>query len=216
MRAIAKGVEPPSLATHRAVAGSNYGTYMDRGVLRGALVAEQRGLCCYCMMRITNDPLTTKIEHWLSQQLHPEVDLDYRNLLGACRGGEGQPSHKQHCDTRKANRELKWNPAEPLHQIEARVFYATDGAICSTDEEFNVQLNDVLNLNLDRLKNNRRAVLDAVIQWWKAEKARLGGPLPRERFVRRRNAILAGHADLNPYCQIAIWWFDLRLTRMAA
>ena len=46
----------------------------------------------------------------------------------------------------------------------------------SDDAEFDDQLNEVLNLNLPVLKNNRKGVLDAVLEWWKREKARIRRP----------------------------------------
>ena len=55
MRAIAKGNEPACLAEHRATEHSFYQNYQGKDVLRAALVAEQRGLCCYCTSRIYAD-----------------------------------------------------------------------------------------------------------------------------------------------------------------
>ena len=49
MRAITKRPEPVSLTAHRQTLHSNYGNYEAKDVLRDALFAEQRGLCCYCM-----------------------------------------------------------------------------------------------------------------------------------------------------------------------
>ena len=89
-----------------------------------------------------------KIEHWRSRVVHQEEQLDYRNLLGACPGGEGQPHHLQHCDTRKGDRDLLWNPADPERRVEDRISYSNDGTIQSDDPMFDQELNDVLNLNL--------------------------------------------------------------------
>ena len=52
MKAIAKGPEPASLTAHRQTPHGNYDNYAAKDHLRSALVAEQRGLCCYCMGRI--------------------------------------------------------------------------------------------------------------------------------------------------------------------
>ena len=70
MRTIAKGREPQSLTAHRKTAHSDYGNYGHKDELRTALVAEQRGLCCYCMDRIRNDRVT-KIEHWRPRGASP-------------------------------------------------------------------------------------------------------------------------------------------------
>ena len=123
VRSITKGGEPLSLVQHRQTPHSDHDNFPNKDVLRQALATEQRGLCCYCMRRIHPSGESMKIEHWLCQAYYSREQLSYKNLLGACLGGEGQPGNKQHCDTRKGNQALRWNPAEPAHQIEARVRY---------------------------------------------------------------------------------------------
>jgi len=178
-------------------------------------VTEQRGICCYCMGRIRNGPTAMKIEHWRCQSYHPAEQLNYHNLLGACLGGDGQPSHLQHCDTRKGNRDLQCNPADPAHHVETRLYYEGDGSIRSDDADFNAELEGVLNLNLPILKNNRRGVLDGVLAWWRQERARLHNAVPRATFERERNRLVNGPGNFNPYCQVAVWWLEQRLARMS-
>ena len=214
MRAIAKGAGPWSLTTHRLTAHSNYDNYPDKETLRQALVAEQRGLCCYCMGSIRPDASAMKIEHWRCQSHYCGEQLDYRNLLGACLGGDGQPFRSQHCDTRKGNEDLLWNPAVPDHAIEAKVQYDRDGTIRSSDATFDNQLNQVLNLNLAELKNRRKAIFDAIVDWWKKETAKLRGPVSRERIERKRDRYMAVHGQLTPYCQVVIWLLYRKLARM--
>ena len=215
MRAIAKGREPSSLTAHRQSQHCNYDNYAHKDALRHALITEQGGLCCYCMGRIRNDPTTTKIEHWRCQRHYRADELNYRNLLAACLGGQGRPEKSQHCDTRKGDRNLMWNPANPDHHIETRIGYEADGSIRSNEDEFNAQLNDVLNLNLPLLRNNRKQLLDAILDWWRREKARLRGPVPRSRFESERDRWVAVNDELQPYCQIAVWWLEQRLARMS-
>jgi uncharacterized protein (TIGR02646 family) len=189
---------------------SDYDNYAAKDQLRYRLVTEQRGLCCYCMTRVRDAALTTKIEHWKSQSRFPAEQLNYRNLLGACLGGDGQPGRLQHCDTRKGKRDLLWNPAEPDHHIETRVRYDPDGTIRSDDAVFDGQLNDVLNLNLPQIRNNRKSVLTAVLDWWRAEK-----PVPRARIEREIDDRTGGIGDLSPYAQVAVWWLRQKLAGMA-
>jgi uncharacterized protein (TIGR02646 family) len=212
MRAIAKGAEPPSLTEHRLTPHCDYDNYADKAALRQALVTEQRGICCYCMGRINNGPLSMKIEHWHCQSCFPGEQLNYRNLLGVCLGGDSQPLALQHCDSRKGNRDLRWNPANPAHHIETRLRYELDGSIRADDAGFSAELEDVLNLNLPRLKNNRKGVLDAILDWWKHERSR--GPVPRARFEREHCSRVGGAGALEPYCQVAVWWLGQRLARM--
>lgn len=211
MRKINKGRPPPSLLAYRKTKHSNYRDYPNKDALRRALVTEQHGLCCYCMDRISPDRGSMKIEHWKSQSRYPERQLEYRNLLGACLGGEPSKSKKlQHCDTSKGDCDLMWNPAEGAHQIEDRIWYDRDGSIRSDDANFDRELNIVLNLNLPFLKSNRKKQLDAVLQWWRREKGKIrnNGRVPRDRFEKKRDKYLNGNGDLLPYCQVAVWWLN--------
>jgi uncharacterized protein (TIGR02646 family) len=211
MRAIAKGKEPLSLTRHRLRRHANYDNYTGKGDLRRGLVAEQRGLCCYCMGRIRSGPTTMKIEHWRCQARYPAEQLKYKNLLGACNGGDGQPPQLQHCDTRKGDRDLRWNPANPAHRIEARVGYQSDGTVYSVNADFNAQLVEVLHLNLPVLKNHRKGVLTSILEWWGRERAGKGRALSRARMRRERDKRTGGSGDLAPYCRVAVWWLEERL-----
>lgn len=210
MRAIIKRPEPPSLTAHRQIPQSDYNNYGAKDELRHSLVGEQRGLCCYCMGRIRNTVEAMKVEHWRPQSRFPDEQLSYRNLLGACLGGNGQPGHLQHCDARKGDRDLQWNPAEPAHHIETRISYELDGTICADDPLFDGQINAVLNLNLPQMKNNRKGVLTAILYWWNAEK-----PVPKVRIEREISDRTNGAGDLSPYSQVVVWWLTQRLARMA-
>ena len=215
MRSIRKGREPASLTTHRE-SGGTYGDFRDKQELREALVADQRGLCCYCMGQIRADGASMKIEHWRSQRRYKPLQLDYGNLLGACRGGHGEKPCRQHCDTKKGKRDLVWNPADPGRRIEARVGYRLDGTIYSYDETFDRQIEEVLNLNISFLKANRMVVLDSVFKWWRKERGRVRGPVPAQRLRQKRTEHVGGAGDLAPYCQVAAWWLDRKLEKMEA
>ena len=208
MRAIIKGPEPRSLTEHRANEHSDFDNYGEKDELRASLVAEQRGLCCYCMCRIRGQAGLMKIEHWRSQENYRDEQLDYGNMLGACMGGEGQPANLQHCDTKKRDLDLRWNPANPEHHIESRLKYDPDGTVRADDALFNVQLNQILNLNLASLKNNRKGVLSAILIWWKKYK-----PVSHSRIEREIRLRTEGVGDLQPYCQVAVWWLKRKLVR---
>lgn len=206
MRAITKGPEPASLTAHRLTPHSDFDNYAAKDELRDALVGEQRGLCCYCMGRIQNGASLMKVEHWRCQNRFPSEQLSYRNLLGACLGGQGSPVQLQHCDTRKGSHDLRWNPANPGHRIESRVKYDPDGTIRADDPVFNRHLNEVLNLNLPLLKNNRKSFLTGVLDWWKI--ARPVSPKRIRREIRKRSE---GVGELQPYCQVAVWYLSKKL-----
>lgn len=155
-----------------------------------------------------------KIEHWRCQSRNVDLELTYSNLLAACLGGHGQLEALQHCDTRKGEQDLKFNPANVVHRIEQRIRFELDRTIASSDTDFDAQLNDVLNLNLPLLKSRRKGVLTAILEWWKSEKPRLKGPVPTEQLAReraRRASDASGH--LTPFDPVAVWWLDQRLAR---
>lgn len=211
MRNIVKGAEPKSLEEYRCSTGATYEDYNDKPSLRASLVTEQRGLCCYCLSRISADPQKMKIEHWQSQANFPEYQLHYSNLLGACHGGGvGKPPKLQHCDTRKGDQLLSLNPANDGHDVERVLHYDKDGTSRSTDPEFDREINQVLNLNLPRLKNNRKAILQRLI---------LEGPKHGDwnnRWLEKKLAQWNGETDANDlreYCQVIVYWLRKRLKR---
>lgn len=210
MRSIRKGLEPASLTVHRQ-RGGTYGNYREKQDLREALVAEQHGLCCYCMGRIHADEASMKIEHWRSQKRYEPRELVYSNLLGACLGGRGQKPRGQHCDTSKGKRDLVWNPADPARRIETRISYRLDGTVCSDDATFDGQITEVLNLNISFLKANRKGVLDSTVKWWKKEKARIRNRVPESRLRQKRTQLIGGPGALTPYCQVGAWWLGRKL-----
>lgn len=210
MRNIDKGEEPTSLAQHRCTSHTDYDNLpaKDKDELRQYLVRDQRGICCYCMSRIQPDDKSMKVEHWRCVDNYPQEQLDYRNLLAACYGNEGQPERHQHCDTYKGNKVLSKNPSSRVHQIERLIRFKGDGTICSEDSNFNTEINSVLNLNLPFLKNNRKATLDAfkmtLLKRGSVKKATI------KRWLREWNGeSIPG--DLQPYCQVVVYWLRKRL-----
>lgn len=213
MRTIAKGNGPESLRRHRA-AGGTWADFHDAQELRESLVAEQRGLCCYCMCRITADSSTMKIEHWQPRSNYAHRQLAYDNLLAACPGGGGQGPRDQHCDTRKGNRDLKFNPADPSFKIEILIDYRLDGTISSRDAEFNGQLDDILGLNIAKLVNRRKSVLNGIADWLRHEKVRHQGQVSEAVIKRKHNKLLNPTGDtLEPFVQVTIWWLEQHLAR---
>lgn len=125
-------------------------------------------------------------------------------------GNTGQPSRSQHCDTRKGNRELSRNPAKPADHVERFIQYFADGRIASNDPPFERELNEVLNLNEPRLVNNRKAVLDGFLLSFPTR-----GEIPEpqlRKWLRKWNGELDA-ADLEPFCQVIVYWLTKRLAR---
>ena len=209
MRAISKGKEPRSLVEHRSSSYADYDNYTGKDALRASITAEQRGLCCYCLSRIPGER-GMKIEHWRSQHYYRARQLDYSNLLGACLGNEGPPAGSQHCDTRKGDRELSRCPADPGDRVEDLIRYRGDGSITSIDSNFDRELNEVLNLNETRLRENRKATLDAFVR--ALPKSGRLNDAKLKRWLRFWNGELDTN-DLQPFCQVVIYWLRKRLAR---
>ena len=88
--------------------------------------------------------------------------------------------------------------------------YGIDGTIRSDDPQFDRQLNEVLNLNLKWIKNQRKAILDAVLHWWRKQRGSASRQQRVEREIERRSS-----PPLAPYVQVAIWWLERKLARSA-
>jgi uncharacterized protein (TIGR02646 family) len=217
MRVINKGAEPDSLIHHRAKPHSDYNNYAEKDDLRESLASEQGAICCYCMQRIHADHEKMKIEHWACQDRHPDKDLDYGNLLGACLGGSGpkpeerekKPKRLQHCDSSKGNESLSRHPAVNPPRVDRDIHYLADGIVTSDDASFDGELNNVLNLNIQRLRNNRKAVLDALKLW-------------ADTFTTFRKSDVKAELKewsemedgcLREYVQVAVYWLTKRLAR---
>lgn len=209
MRTFQKGLGPASLTQHCRQPHANYDNYADKAALRQALVAEQRGLCCYCQSRIRPTPAGMKIEHWQCQANHPERQLDYRNLLGACLGGHGRPEREQHCDTRKGNNDLCFSVCDPAHPIERQIRFLGDGTIKADNAAIDEGLNALLNLNLPRLVSNRKAVLAAFQQ-----RLQDGRRVDPARELTKWDG--SGPGDLPEFAQVIVYWLQKRQARVAA
>ena len=217
MRTIIKGREPRALETYRQSQGAAFADLpaevKDR--IQEQLVEEQRGLCCYCQSRIRAGWNEMKIEHWQSQSVgkYPERQLDYSNLLGACLGGQRHgnksPRSTHHCDTAKGDADLCFSVCDPAHPVEREIRFLGDGTVKANDTAIDECINAVLNLNLPRLANNRRAVLAAFQQ--RLQDVRRFDPA---RELPKWDGRSAG--DLPEFAQVVVYWLQKRQARAAA
>ena len=127
---IRKNSEPAKLLWYRHQSNARFDD-MDADVkeqLRDSLLREQGHLCAYCMREI-HDAGDVKIEHFRART--PENELQYRNLLAVCKGGENGPIAARSCDTQKGNRELSLSPL--LKSDMNRIYYSNNAKIHSLD-----------------------------------------------------------------------------------
>lgn len=180
MKYIQKDNEPTSLEKYRKSLSPGtqkaYDNFPDKATLREALLEEQGYVCCYCMKRITSEFIEvkgksqckTRIEHWAPRGVYnghngkPDLRLNYRNLMAACDGNQGQPKHLYCCDKSKGSQEIKINPTQSI--CEEQFFFSLAEEITSEDEDIKQELNDILRLNIQIHRNNRKAALNKALQ----------------------------------------------------
>ncbi|SEQ60435.1 retron system putative HNH endonuclease [Neolewinella agarilytica] len=209
MRKINKGKEPHELKRHRTTPGADFES-LDKRTIRAALVAEQGGICCYCMGPIQAQHDKMKIEHFACQKDNPELALVYSNMLGACRGNDqpGVTPADHHCDTRKADGVLSFNPANPQPDVGTLIEYGTDGTISSPNAQFDTELNEVLNLNWINLVNARKSRLSAF-----RALPRKKGTVPKatwEKHLRKFEG-RGRSGNFQPHCEVVIFYLRKKL-----
>ncbi|EDQ02531.1 retron system putative HNH endonuclease [Shewanella benthica] len=210
MHEISKNKEPNILAKYRMVLGSVFdgGDFtVVKDAIKKSLLDEQGYTCAYCMNGIKASNM--KVEHWASRKTHPNLQLTYTNLLGCCKGNEGEPKENQCCDTRKGNSPIKYSPAEPNDHINKTIIYLGDGRIKSNDISFNEEINLILNLNLDRQVKNR---LEAIIRV-KRSLAIKDGNRSQENIVKMISKINKrnGNNKFIPYYGIMLHYLSKKL-----
>lgn len=158
---IIKKSAPKSLVEYKNAGNTSYDAFPNKRDIRISLVQEQNELCAYCMGKITADYKNMKIEHFKCQTANPELQLEYTNMLGCCKGNEGFPKKMQTCDTHKGDFYLSLNPSNPADFNKMQIIYSDDGTIKSLNSQFDKELNKVLNLNTNQLKNNRKDMIES-------------------------------------------------------
>lgn len=156
---VEKTKEPESWLLHRLTPGAKYEPTAD---LRESLLADQGYICAYCMRRIpvsdkgANE--TSHIEHVVPQSnLTREEAMDYGNMVICCPGAINSTSAKLcHCDRHKRETAVSFSPFDD--NFISTLSYSGDGTIKSSNPVYDRELNDVLNLNVNILKANRKAV----------------------------------------------------------
>lgn len=165
---ITKNKEPKEWTEYRNTPGVDYQAIPE---LVQSLLKEQGYICAYCMRRIpTKDKIYKKdgvyfvytenhrIEHIKSRELHDDLKLDYTNMVICCPGHIGT---EDHCDRLKGAKDISFTPLD--QQFIDTIKYNSDGTIISTNKVYNKEINEVLNLNTELLKKNRKAMLTEVI-----------------------------------------------------
>ncbi|GMQ60133.1 hypothetical protein AN1V17_45330 [Vallitalea sediminicola] len=215
MKRIIKGTEPTKLIEYRNTENASYKNLptMTKTIIRNQLLEEQGYICCYCLSRIPHSKvpinMQMKIEHFLPESGETKSEeLVYKNLFAACNGNEGLPSDVQQCDTHKKNNIITLNPLDEF--IEDQFIYKQDGYLKTDDSSKQHEVDDILNLNNDKLVFCRKAAIDGT----------------RDRLIRIKrkgiwnNDILQKEIDklyrkhegkYTPYCLAAIQYLKRKM-----
>lgn len=229
MRRIKKGQEPPCLEELRQTPGADWSsvTGKDKQEMREHAWVEQHGLCAYCMSWLQKtDDASMKIEHYETRAGAKEKQFYWNNLLGVCKGdigveeGEKGGDHRFHCDTYRGNlitahQTLYVHPAQFPPDAGVLFSYTLEGEIrpaqgLSPDAQNEVRKTiERLNLNIARLKRNRKAVIAAA----RKELEKKATRKHVEQLLEIANKPNSKNR-LNPYAQIAVVYFTKKLRQL--
>jgi len=176
MKYIIKKTETKSLREYRSTPNADFNN-CPKDDIRISLIDEQKGLCAYCMSRISNEwnpelgKYKTEIEHYKSQDTFngengsEDLRLIYSNMLGVCNGNAGNQQHKLHCDKSKdlaKNKQFLPLTINPLNlNCEQLIYFTKYGEITSDNPLIKRDL-DVLNLNEPDLVKKRKTIIDSI------------------------------------------------------
>lgn len=130
---------------------------------------------------------------------------------GQIGGGES------HCDVRKDNDVIDWSPLR--QECTDSIRYRNDGTILSTNNDWNQELNEKLNLNHKILKLNRKQTLQGVIDGIKFKRGK--GASWTLKDIRSQLAKWAtmhddgmGRAVYYPYYSIVVYYLKKKIEQM--
>lgn len=211
MRLIAKGREPSELVTYRQQPGAEYdgaGFNEVKQSVRDALIRDQMSLCCYCEARVDATADRMNIEHWEPQSLASARQLDWKNLLAACKGSPGTGAKGKHCDHQKDNDRITLDPQRDLHV--RTLSFGADGTLRSSDDTLQADIDTRLHLNLPQLRALRKGAVDALVSYFRR---RHPGEFPvhalRRELERHTHPDASG--SLPRYSSAVAFWLRRRL-----
>jgi uncharacterized protein (TIGR02646 family) len=180
--------------------------------LRDALRLEQRGLCAYCMCRLTVDS-RSQIEHYDAQSASDhKASLRWTNLLLVCDGSKLQGPKHEHCDASRKNKPLTLTPLDP--NVEKRLRYSPERRILpmhASAESVTADL-DTLKLNRERLRVRREQAVDGKIK----ELTKRHGCEWSRHVLERTIEDMEAQDPQPAYSGAILWYLRQRLARARA
>jgi len=204
MRTITKSKEPKEWTEYRLTPNTDYQSIPE---LRQSLLEEQGYICAYCMRRIPhkdrNSKEDSRIDHILSRENHPDKKLDYQNMVICC---PGAISEDFHCDKSKGEKDVTFSLFNDS-LVQTIKYHTKSGKIESSNPTWNTEINDILNLNNEKLKVNRQEALNGIIEslngkHWKSVDI-------RKKLIEWDSKNKKGM--FKPYCGIIVWYLNKKL-----
>jgi uncharacterized protein (TIGR02646 family) len=221
MKKILKTPEPRSFTEHKTKKPASFDglSLAAKDDLRNSLLNDQGNICCYCMKRIPEKDNKMKVEHFLPQSKFPKLQLKYTNLFGACLGNEGKPKEMHTCDTKKGHEELKISLISNSPSCELLYKINPEGRMSSIndDEEYNRQINNILNLNMQTLVEGRREVYLEVQRNVEEESKKLLNKDLKVSYFERERSRWLNRTDntFRPYCMVAVYFLTKKIRQSA-
>ncbi|ELS00882.1 hypothetical protein Xen7305DRAFT_00005830 [Xenococcus sp. PCC 7305] len=178
------------------------------------------------MKPISQDKM--RIEHWTPQSdpllvQNTQLTLEYSNLLAACQGGEGGFKAQYHCDKSKENDLITIHPQDrinlPFQQgkssgisCEKLVrFNLGNGKISSDNKVINQELNEILCLNNQNLKEARIIVLK---EFQELLNKKYPGEWKKDTLEKWLEVYSSkSNGKYKPYCRVIISFLEERLKK---
>lgn len=209
---IEKNNYPKELITYKQDQTASYENL--RGEIKKAvtdsLLDEQGYLCAYCMKRIREYDI--RIEHWLTQSNNINLALDYNNMFGVCQGKDTKKNKFNHCEKIRGDNNLTINPTNNTHIT--TIIYAKDGTISSSYKNIDNDLNSILNLNVQTLKENRSAIIKSIE---KAIEIKFKKSKVSKQFIEKTLDLYKkknSKKEFKEYCGVAIYFLEKKLKKL--
>ncbi len=202
--------------------------------LRKKLLENQGYLCAFCMKRIPNfvkqevngkdgqkeiiEKYDFKIAHIIPQESvkgksDPKLSITYTNMVAACTGSQGDIEKNTTCDTKQKNDYIVIDLYNSLH-INS-LYYTGTGEIITKNTDFDNDIKKTLNLNEQRLKNQRKEVYDLI-------EGKVRKAYSKPNFTRaEKNLFLQQEIEIwerkatdgkfQPFCMVAICYLKSKL-----
>ncbi|TGX82198.1 hypothetical protein E5358_07800 [Palleniella muris] len=211
---IKKQKEPDAWLRYRLTPNVDYQSIPE---LVEPLYKEQGYICAYCMRRIPHrDSVSNeghRIEHMLSREKHDDKKLDYNNMVICCPGHIGT---EDHCDKNKGSDDISFSLFDNV--FINSLSYSNDGCIKSSNDIYDKELNDILNLNTALLKANRKSMIDELVKGIQSYVKR-NGKLDKSflcHMIEKYSSMYSKDEKqvYYPYCGVAIYYLQKKLNKL--